>query len=123
MSPLGAPIESGPNVQGDSIDEGKRLIRQGGDKGLSLAERLAERFHRLTWRTPIHGMRLKGRHPLKLIAVPDDPFLGDARRGNALLDGRLSFRGESRAIAALDLVKPDFSKAFAEYLHGFSWLR
>ncbi|WP_185867678.1 heparinase II/III family protein [Sphingomonas sp. TF3] len=123
LSPLGAPIESGPNVQGDSIDEGKRLIRQGGDKGLSLAERLAERFHRLTWRTPIHGMRLKGRHPLKLIAVPDDPFLGDARRGNALLDGRLSFRGESRAIAALDLVKPDFSKAFAEYLHGFSWLR
>lgn len=122
-SSLGAPIESGPNVQGDSIDEGKRLIRQGGDKGLSLAERLAEHFHRLTWRTPIHGMRLKGRHPLKLIAVPDDPFLGDTRRGNALLDGRLSFRGESRAIAALDLAKPDFSKAFAEYLHGFSWLR
>ncbi|WP_404373616.1 heparinase II/III family protein [Sphingomonas sp. MMS24-J45] len=107
----------------DGIDQGKRLIRSGGDKGLSLAERLAERFHRLTWRTPIHDMRLKGRHPLKLIAVPDDPFLGDVRRGNALLDGTLTFRGESRAVETLDLTKPDFSKAFGDYLHGFSWLR
>ncbi|MEG3176892.1 heparinase II/III family protein [Sphingomonas sp. RB3P16] len=107
----------------DSIDEGKRLIRLGGDKGLSLAERLSERFHRLTWSTPIHGMRLKGRHPLKLIAVPDDPFLGDAKRGTALLGGTLTFRGEAREIAALDLTKPDFSRAFSEYLHSFLWLR
>ena len=116
---LPAPQET----RGDSIDEGKRLIRLGGDKGLSLAERLSERFHRLTWRTPIHGLRLKGRHPLKLIAVPDDPFPGDIRRGTALLGGTLLFRGESCTVAALDLAKPAFSKAFAEYLHGFSWLR
>lgn len=123
LSPLKGPIEPGSNGQGDSIDEGKRLIRQGGDKGLSLAERVMERFHRLTWRTPIHGMRLKGRHPLKLIAVPDDPFMGDTKRGNALLGGTLTFRGEGRAITGFDLAKPDFSRAFAEYLHGFSWLR
>lgn len=107
----------------DGIDEGKRLIRQGGDKGLSLAERLAEQLHRLTWRTPIHGMRLRGRHPLKLIAVPDDPFPGDPRRGRALLDGKLSLRGETRTIADLDLARPDFSRAFADYLHSFLWLR
>ena len=107
----------------DSIDEGKRLVRLGGDKGLSLAERLSERFHRLTWSTPIHGMRLKGRHPLKLTAVPDDPFLGDVKRGKALLEGTLTFRGESREIATLDLAKPDFSRAFSDYLHSFAWLR
>ena len=33
----------------DGIDEGKRLMRTGGDKGLSLAERLSERLDRLTW--------------------------------------------------------------------------
>ncbi|MDA4835762.1 hypothetical protein NY536_30490, partial [Enterobacter hormaechei] len=66
-----------PNLAPDSIQEGRRLMRVGGDRGLSLAERLSEHFHRLTWRTPIHGMRLKGRYPLKLIAVPDDPILGD----------------------------------------------
>jgi len=107
----------------DGIDEGKRLVRVGGDKGLSLAERLSEHFHRLTWRTPIHGMRLKGRHPLKLIAVPDDPLLGDVQRGHALLEGMLTFRGESRDIETLDFTKPDFSKAFADYLHSFAWLR
>ncbi|WP_261300301.1 heparinase II/III family protein [Sphingomonas alpina] len=107
----------------DSIDEGKRLIRLGGDKGLSLSERISERLHRLTWRTPIHGLKLKGRHPLKLTAVPDDPFLGDVKRGHALLQGNLSFRGETRAIAEINLAKPDYSQAFGDYLHSFAWLR
>jgi uncharacterized heparinase superfamily protein len=107
----------------DGIDEGKRLIRVGGDGGLSLAERLTERFYRLTWRTPLHGMRLRGRHPLKLIAVPDDPFRGDVERGHALLDRKLMFRGEARAFEALDLAKPSFSRAFADYFHSFAWLR
>lgn len=105
------------------IEEGRRLIRIGGDKGLSLSERLAERLDRLSWRTPLHGLRLKGRYPLKLIAVPDDPFVGDTRRGNALLDGQLSFRGETRSIDALGLSRPDFSRVFADHLHSFAWLR
>ncbi|MBN8809064.1 MAG: heparinase II/III family protein [Sphingomonas sp.] len=108
---------------GDGIDPGKRLIRHGGAGGLSLAERLAERFHRLAWRTPLHSFRLRGRHPLKLIAVPEDPFLGDPRRGNALLEGRVTWRGESVAIADLDFAKPSWSPAFGEHLHSFAWLR
>lgn len=107
----------------DGIEEGKRLIRIGGDRGLSLAERVAERFHRLTWRTPIHGMRLKGRHPLKLIAVPDDPFLGDIPRGQALLGGELSFLGKRCKIADLNVAKPDFPRGFSDYFHSFAWLR
>ncbi len=117
------PEFDGPIVPRDGIDEGKRLIRLGGDKGLSLAERLSEHFHRLTWRTPIHGLRLKGRHPLKLIAVPDDPFLGDVKRGHALLAGMLTFRGEAHDIETLELARPTFSKAYAEYLQSFAWLR
>ncbi len=77
--------DAGAIVSGtDGIDEGKRLVRVGGDKGLSLAERLSERLARLTWRTPLHTMRLRGRYPLKLIAVPDDPMLGDVARGRAM---------------------------------------
>ncbi|TGX53353.1 heparinase [Sphingomonas gei] len=114
-----APPESGP----DGVDEGKRLIRTGGDRGLSLAERISERFQRLTWGTPLHAMRLRGRHPLKLIAVPDDPFFGDAQRGNALLEGVIRFQGEDRAIDALDFAKPDWSPGFGDYLQSFAWLR
>lgn len=121
LRPGGAEVSGldGP----EPVDEAKWLVRVGGDKGLSLAERISEQFHRLTWRTPIHGLRLKGRHPLKLLAVPDDPFMGDAKRGNALLAGQMMFRGETRDIAALNLARPDFSKDFADYLHSAAWLR
>jgi uncharacterized heparinase superfamily protein len=104
----------------DGIEEGKRLIRVGGDKGLSLADRLAERFHRLTWRTPLHTLRLRGRHPLKLIAVPDDPLLGDVRRGRALLDGRIEIRGHTLAIEGLDLRGLEASRVLTDYLHSFA---
>ena len=107
----------------DSIEQGRRLIRLGGDKGLSLAERLAERLHRLAWRSPIHGMRLNGRHPLKLVAVPDDPIFGDVDRGAALLDGWVDLRGEMVALAAIDFAKLDVSPMMADYLHSFAWLR
>lgn len=107
----------------DGIDEGKRLIRQSGSGGLSLAERVAERFRRLVWKSPLHALRLRGRHPLKLIAVPEDPFVGDTRRGKALLDEKVSFRGEGVAIADLDFGKPEWSKGFGEHLHSFAWLR
>ncbi|TPG20596.1 heparinase [Sphingomonas koreensis] len=90
---------------------------------MSLAERLSERFARLTWRTPIHTLRLRGRYPLKLIAVPDDPFLGDVRRGTALLKGMLTIAGEGRPIERINLAQPDWSPRFAEHLHSFAWLR
>ena len=106
---------------GDDDIEGKRLIRSGGDMGLSLTERLSERLHRLTWRTPLHSFRLKGRYPLKLIAVPDDPFLGDVARGNALLAGRLTYKGTIRAIADLD--DAGLPREFLDYFHSFEWLR
>jgi len=121
---------SRPSSRDDAYDpeggepaEGTWLVRASGDKGLSLAERLSEHFHRLTWRTPIHGLRLKGRFPLKLLAVPDDPFLGDVKRGQALLGGQMMVRGETRAIESLTLGKPGFSADFADYLHSAAWLR
>ncbi|KQN39523.1 heparinase [Sphingomonas sp. Leaf407] len=107
----------------DGIDVGKRLVRQGGGTGLSLSERVRDKLQRLAWRTPLHGLRLKGRHPLKLIAVADDPFLGDLDRGAALLAGKLMVRGEALPLDRLELARPKFSAAFAEHLHGFAWLR
>ncbi len=116
-------IEEEADAAPDGVEEGKRLIRVGGTTGLSLADRLSERFHRLTWRTPLHTMRLKGRYPLKLIAVPDDPVLGNAARGAALLEGRISFRGESHELDALDFRRRDWGKPFAAHVHSFAWLR
>lgn len=113
------PIDAGA----DSIEQGKRLVRSGGDKGLSLAERLAARFQRWTWRSPLHSMRLKGRYPLKLLAVPDDPMLGDVRSGRALLDGHFLLRGERVATDGLDFANLQVSPQMAGYIHSFAWLR
>jgi len=116
-------VPDGPEKDPDKDrEEGRRLIRVGGT-GISLADRLFERFHRLTWRTPIHGLHLRGRHPLKLVAAPDDPMLGDEAAGRALLDGLIRHRGEERGFDVLDFARPDWTPGFDEYLHSFAWLR
>lgn len=107
----------------DGIEEGKRLIRAGGDSGLSLAERVSERLHRMTWGTPLHAFRLRGRHPLKLIAVIDDAVPGDEARGNALLDGRVSYRGETIGFDEVTRERLAAMPVLAEHLHAFAWLR
>lgn len=112
-----------PDSGADGVEKGKRLVRHGGDRGLSLAERVSARFQRLAWRMPLHSMRLRGRHPLKLIATGEDPFFGDPARGNALLQGIIRFQGEERSIASLDFARPNWSPRFATYLHSFAWLR
>lgn len=117
------PPHSAPLPEEDGIEEGKRLIRLSDDKGLSLAERISNRFYRLTWRTPIHAMRLKGKYPLKLLAVPDDAIPGDPRAGRALRAGHFLFRGLKQPLETLDFAALDLPPAFGDYIHSFRWLR
>ncbi|WP_414900734.1 heparinase II/III family protein [Sphingomonas flavalba] len=107
----------------DGIEEGKRLIRLDGEKGLSLAERIANSFNRLTWRTPLHSFRLRGRFPLKLLAVPSDPIIGDQRAGQALLDRRILFGGEAIPVPALNFATLAAAPGLVTHLHSFAWLR
>jgi uncharacterized heparinase superfamily protein len=107
----------------DEIEPGKRLIRAGDDRGLSLAERLSNQLHRLAWRTPFHAFRLRGRFPLKLLAVPKDPVAGDRAAGEAILAGTLVHRGRTIAVDSLDFAAPDLGADFSDYLQSFAWLR
>lgn len=100
---------------------GRSLIRVGDDPGLSLAERLAYRLHRLAWATPLHGLRLRGRAPLRLLAVPKDPVAGDKAAGEALLSG-LFVHGEVE-VALGDLAATKLPPGAAEHFHSFAWLR
>lgn len=123
MNDLSNPsLHSAPLEEADGIESGKRLIRLSTDKGSSLAERVANHFYRLTWRTPLHSMRLKGKYPLKLLAVPTDKIIGDARAGKAIRAGFFLFRGQKQAIAELDFAR-QAPGAFADHLHSFRWLR
>ncbi len=124
-----APADPTPEADGDvpplddTIEPGKRLIRLPADKGLSLGDRLANHITRLTWRTPLHAFRLKGRFPLKLLGVPDDPIPGDMRAGTAIRAGHFLHRGLKLPLADLDFAALGVAPAFADYLHSFAWLR
>lgn len=112
-----------PDDRLDEIEPGKRLIRVGDDRGLSLFERLNYRLHRLAWKTPIHSFRLRGRVPLRLTAVPKDPIAGDKTAGEALFQGRFLHNGAEVAIDKVDFANLALPADFASYLHSFAWLR
>jgi uncharacterized heparinase superfamily protein len=105
------------------IQQGKRLIRVGDDRNFSLAERLAYGINRLAWRMPFSNLRLRGRFPLKLVAVPKDPVAGDRSAGEALLQGRMVQGNDAIELEGLDLGRTDLSPALYDYLHSFAWLR
>jgi uncharacterized heparinase superfamily protein len=98
-----------------------RRHRTGQKPGMSLTETLSRGLKRLTFRTPVHKLRLRGRYPLQLLDVPADPIPGSAGAGRALLDGKIAAAGESIAFDALD--RGGFAPAFADHWHSFAWLR
>ncbi len=103
------------------IPAGRQLMRVRGQSE-SLTARLTAHLVRLTWRTPLHRMRLKGRYPLKLLAVPEDPLAGDARDGAALSEGRIVRLGEVCLFA--DAFSPDAkSRSFTDHIQTFGFLR
>lgn len=107
----------------EEIESGKRLVRARSEIGLSLSERLTAHFYRLTWRTPIHALRLRGRYPLKLLVVPADPISGDEARGLAILNGEFRWRGETLSADNFSVSSTTRSPAFADWLEKFEWLR
>src|SRR5688500_10965896 len=110
--------------ESEEIEPGKRLIRAGGGQGASLGEHLSSILHRLSWRTPFHALRLRGRAPLKLIAVPKDPVAGDKAAGEAILHGRFLCGGETVAVETLDFASLPGSvpSHVQDYLQSFEWL-
>lgn len=111
------------DTSADTIESGRRLMRAPGLGGLSLGERLTNQLYRWTWRTPLHALRLRGRFPLKLLVVPDDPVAGDAERGRAILSGTIEWRGERIAVADCAFSAHGISPSFSDYLQSFGWLR
>jgi uncharacterized heparinase superfamily protein len=80
-------------------------------------------LYQLSWRTPLHGRRISGKLPLKLLAAPTDPLTGNETRGTAIRMGKLHYLGMDFSIADGDFAEPPLPPAFLDYLHRFDWLR
>nr|WP_315458722.1 heparinase II/III family protein [uncultured Sphingorhabdus sp.] len=91
--------------------------------GQNLLERLSLEFYKLTWRTPLHNGRLKGKVPLRLLALPQDRLEGDAARGQALRMGRFHYQGFEQTFDGLDYQKLSLPPSLTDYIHRFDWLR
>ncbi len=113
--------DPGPEEAGEA--DALRLTRGLGDRGPSLAERLSDRLDRLSFASPFHRMRLKGRFPLKLIAVPEDPIPGDPALGNRLRAGRLFRDGYGQGMLDGRLDSPNAPASWRRWVHGWGWLR
>ncbi len=111
------------NAETPPTAENIRLTRTGTDRGPSITERLADHIDRWSFSSPLHRMRLKGRFPLKLLGVPDDPVPGDTARGQRLKGGRLFRDGYGQAMADARLDAADAPSTWKDWVHGWGWLR
>jgi uncharacterized heparinase superfamily protein len=89
----------------------------------NLTARVSLLLYQLSWRTPLHNMRLTGKVPLKLLATPEDPLPPDEARGKAIRMGQFHYQGLAQAIDSTDFAKLPLPPAFVDYIHRFDWLR
>lgn len=110
---LGETVQSHTLRRGDSESAVSRL-----NKGMSRSVR------ELGYGMGLYRQRLKGRHPLKLLASPDDPAPGNSERGRRILAGNLDYNGEKADISnprCFDQVEA-MRGEFIQQFHSFEWL-
>ncbi|WP_374763007.1 heparinase II/III family protein [Yunchengibacter salinarum] len=101
------------------------------DFGPGLAARLWAAGPRAFWRRlarwgygrPGYDWRLKGRHPVQLLASPDDPVTGNATRGSALAGGDMMVLGRSLPVddSFWDTLRHESDPVRRE-VESFNWL-
>ena len=107
----------------EALAADQRLLRVGGDKGPSLAEKASAAFHRLTYRTVLHRLRLRGRYPLKLLAVPADPVPGNPVVGERIVAGRLPHFGHNASGRTAAFDDPAAPPQWRDWVNSFAFLR
>ncbi len=89
----------------------------------TLSERVKRAFYLLTWRTPLHNVRLTGKLPLRLLFVPEDHLPADVARGQSIRMGSFNFQGLNQPLNTIDYSTLPLPPAMLDYIHRFDWLR
>lgn len=117
-----AALPPGPPDDAPADEGERRLLRVAGDRGLSLSERLAARLSNSLYKTPLHRIRLRGRYPLKLLGVPQDPVPGDPMIGERLVAGRMIHAGHTAMTRDISFAAAA-PAAWHDWANGWEWLR
>ncbi|MVZ98306.1 heparinase [Sphingorhabdus sp. IMCC26285] len=109
-------------ARGEGGRQAALIVRPTG-VGQNIFERLSLQFYKLTWRTPLHSGRLRGKVPLRLITIPQDVLKGDVGRGQALRMGKFYYQGAEQPFRGVDYQKLTLPPTMTDYIHRFGWLR
>ena len=87
-------------------------------------QHISKRVKAFGYGTGFYRIRLKGKHPVKLDASPDNPWVGDLARGSELLGGQFQKAGfEANADDHSLWVEAEVGPpAFKNWIHSFVWL-
>lgn len=114
---------SDDEAENNSLSTERSIMVRKSASSQSIAEKLSFAFHRLTWRTPISKMRLRGNVPLRLLAKPSDPVPPNVQRGLAIKMGKLAFRDMDLHIASTNFNELLLPPSFINYIHRYDWIR
>ncbi len=119
-----APEDAPPaGSTAETQDSEGALLRIGGATRGSLGDRLATRASVALYNTPLHRLRLRGRFPLKLLGVPEDPVPGDAAIGERIVAGRLIHAGHTVMTRDFRFGDPAHPAAWRDWANSWAWLR
>lgn len=116
--------ESGPSNVKETV-QNHTLHRTDGQSTVArLNKSMSRSVREVGYGMRLYSQRLKGRHPLKLLASPQDPAPGSAERGRKILAGNLDYNGEKTDITNplcfgdIERMHPEFMRQF----HSFGWI-
>lgn len=124
-SPESAPGKAEAPVAAAGMSERVTLRRPDRPAALArLMDDLGCKLCRLGYRSSLYRLRLAGRHPLRLLGSPDDPWPGDAQAGALLMEGRMRAGGAEMATGSADFW-PRVARhpVLGPHALGFVWLR
>lgn len=88
-----------------------------------LLSAVGKRLRTWGYSLPLYEIRLKGRHPLQLLASPKDPLPPSLDEGRSLLRGHIYFQNERLPFGrSLWKTADSASEDFFNYCHSFRWL-
>ncbi|PHZ84220.1 heparinase II/III family protein [Paremcibacter congregatus] len=109
-------------------------IRRHSDTPLTakVQKRLKNVVKKASYSSRYHELRLKGKHPLRLLGTPKDPWAGSIAAGSHIISNRFYCEGQILRNPAHDtgaweggeIWQVDtLDQKWAEHLHSFCWLR
>ncbi|MGY8985104.1 MAG: heparinase II/III family protein [Sphingomonadales bacterium] len=90
----------------------------------ALFKSLGKTLREIGFSSPLYNQRLKGKHPLKLMLSPNDPFVGNSSIGADVIEDKLNFSGhilEKTGEGVWEKMGPAPS-GFITQMQCFKWL-